>query len=323
MSPGSSTESYPAFAHIGLRENPGKNLNQVTCPDRESNPGHLVSRPGVLAVTPQFLTHSLRSSLTVPLLIGLKEERAMIHCQHGVRDDEEVLPLLLTHEEGFGIQPPKYLILAYLIVPARAQQLAYLQGLALLQRRSFERRPRRGEERDEGTTKGGEGEAGGGDAEVRREAEKGEGEAKVRRETEEGREAEEGREGEAEIRETEEGKEAEEGREGEEKKEKHKDEKQKKKHENEKQKEKQKVEEKQKEEENQKQKKEEEQNQEKEEKQKQERKNKKQKEKLKEKKRKKKEKQNYKKEKEGRWRSRKRSRGRRKVEKAYEKRSRE
>ncbi|KAJ4438889.1 hypothetical protein ANN_14843 [Periplaneta americana] len=28
MSPGSSTESYPAFALIGLRENPGKNLNQ-------------------------------------------------------------------------------------------------------------------------------------------------------------------------------------------------------------------------------------------------------------------------------------------------------
>ncbi|KAJ4428214.1 hypothetical protein ANN_24229 [Periplaneta americana] len=54
MSPGSSTESYPAFAHIGLRENPGKNLNQVTCPDRESNPGHLVSRPDALAVTPQL-----------------------------------------------------------------------------------------------------------------------------------------------------------------------------------------------------------------------------------------------------------------------------
>ncbi|KAJ4438108.1 hypothetical protein ANN_14047 [Periplaneta americana] len=48
MSPGSSTESYPAFAHIGLRKNPGKNLNQVTCPDRESNPGHLVSRPDAL-----------------------------------------------------------------------------------------------------------------------------------------------------------------------------------------------------------------------------------------------------------------------------------
>ncbi|KAJ4451654.1 hypothetical protein ANN_03123 [Periplaneta americana] len=33
MSSGSSTESYPAFAHIGLRENPGKNLNQ---PRRDS-----------------------------------------------------------------------------------------------------------------------------------------------------------------------------------------------------------------------------------------------------------------------------------------------
>ncbi|KAJ4434098.1 hypothetical protein ANN_16418 [Periplaneta americana] len=56
MSPGSSTESYPAFAHLGLRENPGKNLNQVTCPDRESNPGHLVSRPDALTVTPQVWT---------------------------------------------------------------------------------------------------------------------------------------------------------------------------------------------------------------------------------------------------------------------------
>ncbi|KAJ4432209.1 hypothetical protein ANN_20825 [Periplaneta americana] len=53
MSPGSSTESYPAFARIGLRETPGKNLNQVTCPDRDSNPGHLVSRPDALTVTPQ------------------------------------------------------------------------------------------------------------------------------------------------------------------------------------------------------------------------------------------------------------------------------
>ncbi|KAJ4429136.1 hypothetical protein ANN_26137 [Periplaneta americana] len=53
MSPGSNTESYPVFAHIGLRERPGKNLNQVTCPDRESNPGHLVSRLDSLTVTPQ------------------------------------------------------------------------------------------------------------------------------------------------------------------------------------------------------------------------------------------------------------------------------
>ncbi|KAJ4434575.1 hypothetical protein ANN_23137 [Periplaneta americana] len=54
MSPGSSTESHPAFARIGLRKNPGKNLNQVTCPDRDSNPGHLVSRPGALTVIPQL-----------------------------------------------------------------------------------------------------------------------------------------------------------------------------------------------------------------------------------------------------------------------------
>ncbi|KAJ4451576.1 hypothetical protein ANN_03045 [Periplaneta americana] len=54
MSPGSSTESYPAFARIGLRENSGKNLNQVTCPNRDSNPGHLVSQPDALTVTPQM-----------------------------------------------------------------------------------------------------------------------------------------------------------------------------------------------------------------------------------------------------------------------------
>ncbi|KAJ4433420.1 hypothetical protein ANN_15679 [Periplaneta americana] len=48
MSPGSNTQSYPAFAHIGLKENPEKNLNQVTYPDRKSNLGHLVSRPDAL-----------------------------------------------------------------------------------------------------------------------------------------------------------------------------------------------------------------------------------------------------------------------------------
>ncbi|KAJ4433962.1 hypothetical protein ANN_16281 [Periplaneta americana] len=63
MNPGSSTGSYPAFAHIGLRENPGKNLNQVTCPDRESNPGHLVSRPDALTVTPQVILRRFIKSL--------------------------------------------------------------------------------------------------------------------------------------------------------------------------------------------------------------------------------------------------------------------
>ncbi|KAJ4446571.1 hypothetical protein ANN_13268 [Periplaneta americana] len=54
MSPGSSAESYPAFARIGLRENPRKNLNRATCPDRDSNQGHLVSQPDALTVTPQI-----------------------------------------------------------------------------------------------------------------------------------------------------------------------------------------------------------------------------------------------------------------------------
>ncbi|KAJ4442691.1 hypothetical protein ANN_04280 [Periplaneta americana] len=56
MNPGSSTESYAAFARIALRENPGKNLNQVTCPDRDSNLGHLVSQPDALTFTPQVWT---------------------------------------------------------------------------------------------------------------------------------------------------------------------------------------------------------------------------------------------------------------------------
>ncbi|KAJ4442032.1 hypothetical protein ANN_11896 [Periplaneta americana] len=62
MSPGSSTDGYPAFAHIGLRENPGKNLNQVTCPDRESNPGHLVSRTDALTVIPHHAMSNNRNS---------------------------------------------------------------------------------------------------------------------------------------------------------------------------------------------------------------------------------------------------------------------
>ncbi|KAJ4440197.1 hypothetical protein ANN_08335 [Periplaneta americana] len=69
MSPGSSTESYPAFAHIGLRENPGKNLNQ--CDRWERDPGCrvdvetspsetpadlLCAEPYVVERLPSFLT---------------------------------------------------------------------------------------------------------------------------------------------------------------------------------------------------------------------------------------------------------------------------
>ncbi|KAJ4446531.1 hypothetical protein ANN_13227 [Periplaneta americana] len=72
MSPGTNTESYPAFARIGLRENPGKKLNQITCPDRDSNQGHLVSQPDALTVTPQYaLKKSERIYKTVILPVVL------------------------------------------------------------------------------------------------------------------------------------------------------------------------------------------------------------------------------------------------------------
>ncbi|KAJ4431840.1 hypothetical protein ANN_20446 [Periplaneta americana] len=63
MSPGSNTESYPAFALIGLRENPGKNLNQITCPDRDSNPGHLVSRPDAYETKVQYSIKKLSTMI--------------------------------------------------------------------------------------------------------------------------------------------------------------------------------------------------------------------------------------------------------------------
>ncbi|KAJ4427580.1 hypothetical protein ANN_25228 [Periplaneta americana] len=54
MSPGSSTESYPAFARIGLRGKPREKPQPDNLPDRDSNPGHLVSQPDALTVTPQW-----------------------------------------------------------------------------------------------------------------------------------------------------------------------------------------------------------------------------------------------------------------------------
>ncbi|KAJ4430999.1 hypothetical protein ANN_19592 [Periplaneta americana] len=49
MSPGSSTESYPAFARIVWKKPQPGNL-----PRPGSNPGHLVSQPDALTVTPQL-----------------------------------------------------------------------------------------------------------------------------------------------------------------------------------------------------------------------------------------------------------------------------
>ncbi|KAJ4430396.1 hypothetical protein ANN_22612 [Periplaneta americana] len=81
MNPGSSTESYPAFPRVGLRENHGKNLNQVTCPDRDSNPGHLVSQPDALTVTPQldFRNEVLRIKYFKPSLFKAQWEAYLQH----------------------------------------------------------------------------------------------------------------------------------------------------------------------------------------------------------------------------------------------------
>ncbi|KAJ4450684.1 hypothetical protein ANN_02113 [Periplaneta americana] len=72
MSPGSSTESYPAFARIGLSENPGKNLNQVTCLDQDSNPGNLISQPDALTVTPKYAVREVQENGEVLELKELK-----------------------------------------------------------------------------------------------------------------------------------------------------------------------------------------------------------------------------------------------------------
>ncbi|KAJ4449664.1 hypothetical protein ANN_01068 [Periplaneta americana] len=98
MSPGSSTDSYPAFARNGLRENPGKNLNQVTCPDWESNPGHLVSRPDVLTVTPQvwtvymagqqegiLLSHGEPYDLSSSPFFPVEHRAALIQCRMNIK----------------------------------------------------------------------------------------------------------------------------------------------------------------------------------------------------------------------------------------------
>ncbi|KAJ4442518.1 hypothetical protein ANN_04105 [Periplaneta americana] len=90
MSPGSNTESYPAFAHIGLRENPGKNLNQVTCPDRESNPGHLVSR--LDALTESLEQSPTKSQRHLSVQVGIKRTS----CQNIIKKDLQLYPYRFT-----------------------------------------------------------------------------------------------------------------------------------------------------------------------------------------------------------------------------------
>ncbi|KAJ4436467.1 hypothetical protein ANN_16498, partial [Periplaneta americana] len=53
----------PSICSHWVEGKPRKNLNQVTFPDRESNPGHLVSRPDALTVTPQLIQDVLNRLL--------------------------------------------------------------------------------------------------------------------------------------------------------------------------------------------------------------------------------------------------------------------
>ncbi|KAJ4431958.1 hypothetical protein ANN_20567 [Periplaneta americana] len=68
MSPGSNTESYPEFGRIGLRENPGINLNQITC---EPGPlGFAARRADRYSTDGPFRRYLSSSSVSLePLLI--------------------------------------------------------------------------------------------------------------------------------------------------------------------------------------------------------------------------------------------------------------
>ncbi|KAJ4451684.1 hypothetical protein ANN_03154 [Periplaneta americana] len=97
MSPGSSTESYPAFARIGLRENPGKNLNQVTCPDRDSNTGHLVSPPDALTVTPQIVNITWLGYIYVYMSFSIYHNQKSQGIISGERAGHYIVPPLPIH----------------------------------------------------------------------------------------------------------------------------------------------------------------------------------------------------------------------------------
>ncbi|KAJ4437994.1 hypothetical protein ANN_13933 [Periplaneta americana] len=116
MSPGSSTDSYPAFAPIGLRENAGKNLNQLTFPDRDSNLGHLVSRPDALIVTPQVWTSSSNKAKKMKMidlkLLKIIDEVESNEGEMSQRSTAESCPAILllkaVEEENLGKTQPGF-----------------------------------------------------------------------------------------------------------------------------------------------------------------------------------------------------------------------
>ncbi|KAJ4447261.1 hypothetical protein ANN_09265 [Periplaneta americana] len=62
----SAHRKLPSICSYWVEGKPRKNLNQVTSPDRDSNPGHLVSRPDALTVTPQVWTALFQNPITEP-----------------------------------------------------------------------------------------------------------------------------------------------------------------------------------------------------------------------------------------------------------------
>ncbi|KAJ4444231.1 hypothetical protein ANN_06022 [Periplaneta americana] len=77
MNPGFSTESYSAFAHIGLRENPGKKSQPDNLPRPGIEPGPPVSRADALTVTPQVYVavRTFAGSLTTRVLSLTRDPR--------------------------------------------------------------------------------------------------------------------------------------------------------------------------------------------------------------------------------------------------------
>ncbi|KAJ4433336.1 hypothetical protein ANN_15595 [Periplaneta americana] len=84
ISPGSNTESYPAFAHIRLRENPGKNLNQGNREGLELNGLHQLlvytDDVNILGENPQTIREDteIEASKVIGLEVNLEKTKYMI-----------------------------------------------------------------------------------------------------------------------------------------------------------------------------------------------------------------------------------------------------
>ncbi|KAJ4431404.1 hypothetical protein ANN_20001 [Periplaneta americana] len=81
MSPGSSTDSYPAFAHIGLRENPRTNLNQT---------GIFWSRRGVARIQREGRRRKRNSSFGRAVArYGARGKKTMVTARSGAEQGEK------------------------------------------------------------------------------------------------------------------------------------------------------------------------------------------------------------------------------------------